>query len=88
LHHAVANAGDLKRADLALPLWYVYPAVRLGLVPASEKVVSYLRKRSVEPRRLDGFKRLPIKTGRAPVSFGDVIGLLQSSIFAICTKIP
>src|ERR671918_1376254 len=77
LHHAITDARNLKRADFSVLLRNVYPAVRLRLVPARKKVVSYLRKERVETRRLDGFKRLPLQTGGAPVPLSDAIGLLQ-----------
>src|SRR5919106_1792291 len=41
LHHAIADARNLKRADFSVPLGNVYPAVRLRFVPAREKLVSY-----------------------------------------------
>src|SRR5919106_6450876 len=47
LHHAITDARNLKRADFSVLLRNVYPAVRLRLVAARKKVVSYLRKGSV-----------------------------------------
>jgi hypothetical protein len=49
LHHAVADAGDLKYPDFSVLLGNIYPAVRLGFIPVSEKVVSYLRKEALRP---------------------------------------
>ncbi|MCA1853508.1 MAG: hypothetical protein LC647_14275, partial [Beggiatoa sp.] len=67
----------MKYPDFSVLLRDIYPAVRLGFIPASEKVVSYLRKERVETLRLDVLKRLTIETGSTSVPLGDAIGLLE-----------
>ncbi len=79
LHHAVADARDLKYPDFSVLLGDIYPAVRLGFIPASEKVVSYLRKERVETLRLDVLKRLTIETGSTSIPLGDAIVCLATS---------
>src|SRR5437879_13488672 len=44
LHHAVADARNLKRSDFAISLRDLYPAVRHGLVAVCYEVLPYSRK--------------------------------------------
>ena len=45
LHHAIADAGDLERAEFAVSFWDIYPAVRLGLAIVVNPLLFFSKKR-------------------------------------------
>jgi hypothetical protein len=77
LHHAVADARNLKRTDFAISLWNIHPAVRLGFVPACYKVFPYGRKNGPSPLGLDVLKALTVDARGTPVSLGVTVSLFE-----------
>jgi len=70
LHHAIADAGDLERAEFAVSFWDIYPAVRLGFVPACYQFFPHACEKLGQPCSLDVLKRLAINTRGSAVSLG------------------
>ena len=56
LHHAIADAGNLKRPDFAIVLGYIHPAVLLGFVCPGYQVLTNIFKESISARGLDIIK--------------------------------
>ena len=77
MHHTVADARDLKRAEFALPFRYLYPAIRLGFILACFQVFPYCRQKAGSPRLFDALKRLAIDAGRAAVPLGSTVSLFE-----------
>src|SRR6266545_1037399 len=77
LHHAVADARNLKRSDFAICLRDFYPAVRHGLIPVCDEVFPHRRKKRRPPRRLDVREFLAIDPSGAAVALRYTVGLFE-----------
>ena len=66
LHHAIADAGNLKRPDFAVPFRDVYPAVWLGFVPSAYKVFPHAARKPVSPSFSMSSKLWPSMPGAPP----------------------
>ena len=77
LHHAVADARNLKRSDFAISLRDFYPAVRHGLVPACDEVFPHRRKKRWPPCRLDVLELQAIDPGSTAVVLRYTVGLFE-----------
>src|ERR1017187_1236822 len=77
LHHAVADAGNLKCSDFAISLRDFYPPVRHGFVPVCDEVFPHRRKKRRPPRRLDVREFLPIDPSGTAVALRDTVGLFE-----------
>src|SRR4051794_11576394 len=81
LHHAVADTGNLKRSNFAIPLRDLHPAVRPRLIPACKEVFPYSPQEVGESVSLDVRKTLLIDARSTPVSLGYTISLLEGLDF-------
>src|ERR1017187_2324851 len=77
LHHAVADARNLKRSDFAISLRDLPPAVRHGFVPVCDEVFPHRRKKRRPPRRLDVREFLAIDSSGAAVALRYTVGLFE-----------
>src|ERR1017187_1675171 len=77
LHHAVADARNLKRSDFAISLRDLHPAVRHGLVPVCDEVFPYRRKKRRPPRRLDVREFLASDSSGTAVALRYTVGLFE-----------
>src|SRR6266851_10146240 len=77
LHHAVADARNLKRSNFAISLRDLHPAVRRGLVPACDEVIPHCRKKRRPPRRLDVLEFLAINPGGAAIALRYTVSLFE-----------
>src|SRR6266581_5997551 len=77
LHHAIADAGDLERAEFAVSFWDIYPAVRLGFVPACYQFFPHGCEKLGQPCSLDVLKRLAINARGSAVALGRAVSFLK-----------
>src|SRR5450432_2154408 len=77
LHHAVADARNLKRSDFAISLRDLHPAVRHGLVSACDEVLPHGRKKRRPPRRLEVRELLAIDPGGTAVALRYPVSLFE-----------
>src|ERR1700676_160775 len=77
LHHAVADARNLKRSDFAISLRDLYPAVRHGLIPVCNEVLPQRRKIRRPPCRFDVREFLAIYPSGAAVALRYTVGLFE-----------
>ena len=77
LHHAVADAGNLKRPDLAVFLGNIHPAVLLGGIRASDQLLPDILEKSFSARGFDGLKCDAVDPRCAAVPHGQPVGLMK-----------
>src|SRR5215470_8492820 len=77
LHHAIADAGNLKRPDFAVPFRNIYPAVWLGFVLACYQFFPHGCEKLGETRLFDVLKRLAINAWDSPIPPGCTVGFFK-----------
>src|ERR1700692_110152 len=77
LHHAVADAWNLKRSDFAISLRDLYSAVRHGFVPVCDEGFPHRRKKRRPPRGLDVREFLAIDPSGTAVALCYTVGLFE-----------
>jgi hypothetical protein len=88
LHNAIADAGNLKHANLSLFFWNLDLAIGFGLVPAAYEFLPQGREKRFSPACLDVLKRLSIDARGAAISFGYAVGLSQGFLFGDVNEDP